>query len=234
MATTPKPMSRTAVIANLVLTAVVFPAVTLGLAGDWRWIEGWIFSLWMVAMIDGNLAYLALRDPALLAERAKRPGSNNQKPWDRALLTAAYILAVVWFVIQPLDARRFGWSPAFPLWLKILGGLMLIPALYLIQRAPMENTYLSTMVRVQEERKQRVITTGVYAFVRHPLYLGCILMLAGAPLMLGSVVGLVISLIAVISLMGRSVAEEKLLASELDGYADYQRKVKYRLLPFVW
>lgn len=234
METTPKPLSRGAVIANLVATAVVFPALTLGLAGDWRWVEGWIFSLWMVAMIDGNLAYLALRDPALLAERAKRPGANNQKTWDRLLLTAAYILAVVWFVVMPLDAKRFGWSPEFPLWLKILGGLMLIPALYLIQRAPMDNTYLSTMVRVQEERKQRVVTTGVYGFVRHPLYLGCILMLAGAPLMLGSVIGLVISLIAVVSLMGRSIAEEKLLTSELEGYTDYQRKVRYRLFPFVW
>jgi protein-S-isoprenylcysteine O-methyltransferase Ste14 len=143
-------------------------------------------------------------------------------------------LALLWLVILPLDAERFHWSPAFPLWLKILGGVALLPALYLIERAVIDNTYLSAMVRVQSERKQRVITTGVYGFVRHPLYLGCMLMMLGASFMIGSVCGLIIALVALLVLTGRIIGEEKMMLEELEGYEAYQKKVKYRLIPFVW
>ena len=91
-----------------------------------------------------------------------------------------------------------------------------------------------SMVRVQTERKQRVVTTGVYGFVRHPLYLGCLLMLLGAALLLGSICGLVIGVLAVCLLVVRIVGEERMLVNELDGYRDYRKKVTYRLIPFVW
>lgn len=143
-------------------------------------------------------------------------------------------MASVWFIIMPLDAKRFGWSPYFPVWLKVLGGVALLPSLYLIYRATVENTFLSTLVRIQTDRKQQVISTEVYGFVRHPLYLGCLLMLLGAPLLLGSIYGLIIALIAVFVLTGRIIGEEKMLVNELEGYEDYKKKVTYRLLPFVW
>lgn len=221
-------------ILSSLITAVIFPAVILFASGDWLWLEGWIFGLWFDAMVLSNMIYLFRNDPALLAERSKAPGSDNQKPWDKYLLTGAYIMAFMWYIIMPLDAKRFAWSPDFPLWLKVLGGLALIPALYLIYRATVENTYLSTLVRIQADRKQQVISTGVYGFVRHPLYLGCLLMLYGAPLLLGSITGLVIAVIALIGLVVRITGEEKMLGSELEGYQDYQQKVTYRLIPFVW
>ena len=112
--------------------------------------------------------------------------------------------------------------------------MALIPALYLIERAPIDNTYLSAMVRVQSERKQHVITTGVYSFVRHPLYLGCMLLMFGAPLLVGSVYGLIISFIGTLVLAGRIIGEEKMMIEELEGYKEYKNKVKYRLIPFVW
>jgi protein-S-isoprenylcysteine O-methyltransferase Ste14 len=112
--------------------------------------------------------------------------------------------------------------------------LTLVPAFYLIYRATVENTYLSTLVRIQAERGQRVISTGVYGFVRHPLYLGCLLMLFGAPLLLGSVCGLLIAAVSLVGLVGRILGEERTLLNELDGYEEYRQKVKYRLLPFVW
>jgi len=216
------------------MTTVTFPVVILLLAGNWLWLEGWIFSLWLVAMILSSTIYLYRHNPALLAERSKAPGSDNQKKWDKYLLTGVYLMAVVWVVILPLDAQRFGWSPAFAVWLKVLGGLALAPALYLIIRPTIENTFLSTMVRIQEERKQTVISTGVYGFVRHPLYLGCLLMLFGASLLVGSVCGLVIAVIAVFILVGRIIGEEKMMVNELEGYEEYKKKVKYRLIPFVW
>jgi len=230
-----KKMSPVSLIVNVIMTTVFFPAVILLLGGNVRWVEGWIFSLWIVAMILITTIYLYFKDPALLAERARRPSSaEDQKPWDKFLLIGILIAAVIWLLIQPLDAERFHWSPAFPLWLKIVGGIAMIPALYLIERAPMENTFLSTMVRIQEERKQHVITNGVYSFVRHPLYLGCFLMMLGAPLLLGSLFGLIIALIALPALIVRIIGEEKMMLEELEGYEEYKKKVKYRLIPLAW
>jgi protein-S-isoprenylcysteine O-methyltransferase Ste14 len=185
-------------------------------------------------MVLFNGLYMYWKDPALLAERTKAPGSDNQKQWDKYLLIVIYSIACLWFVILPFDAERFGWSPAFPMWLKVLGGVVLLSALYLIERATIENTYLSTLVRIQSDRKQQVISTGVYGFVRHPLYLGCLLMMLGAPLLMGSIYGLIISLIGLIAVAGRIIGEEKMLADELEGYEEYKKKVTYRLIPFIW
>ena len=228
-----KPPLRTMIITSI-MTVLFFPALTLLLAGNWLWLEGWIFALWMVAMILSIYLYLYFKDPALLAERSKRSGSDNQKGWDKYLLTGIYLIAMLWLVIMPLDAQRFGWSPALSVWLKVLGGVALIPALYLIFRATADNTFLSTQVRIQTDRKQHVISTGVYGFVRHPLYLGCVLLMFGAPLLLGSIIGLIISVIAAVVLVGRIIGEEKMLVNELEGYDDYKKKVTYRLIPLIW
>jgi protein-S-isoprenylcysteine O-methyltransferase Ste14 len=217
-------------IANTILP----PLLILLIAGNFRWVEGWIFGLWFTAMVVFNSVYLYTKDPTLLAERTKMPGSDNQKGWDKFVESGALIMLFVWLVVIPLDAGRFHWSPAFPLWLKLVGGGMLIPAIFLIERATMDNTFLSTAVRIQEERKQKVITTGVYGFVRHPLYLGCVLMMFGAPLMTGSLCALVIAAIGLIGLVGRIIGEEKVLANELEGYTEYRQKVHFRLIPLVW
>jgi protein-S-isoprenylcysteine O-methyltransferase Ste14 len=217
-----------------ITTVFFYPALTLLLAGDWGWVEGWLFGLWFDAMMLSILIYMYRYDPALLAERSKMPGSDNQKRWDTVLMTLILVVALLWLVIMPLDARRFGWSPAFPLWLKILGGVALLPALFFMFRATTENTFLSARVRIQAERKQQVVSSGVYGFVRHPLYLGCLLMMIGAPLLVGSVWGLVITGVGLVLLIIRIIGEEKMLRDELAGYEEYQTKVKYRLVPFVW
>jgi protein-S-isoprenylcysteine O-methyltransferase Ste14 len=219
---------------NIIMTALFFPALILLLAGDFRWLEGWLFALWFVAMVLSSLIYLYLKDPALLAERTRMPGSGNQKTWDKFLGFFIIILAMTWLILMPLDARRFGWSPVFPIWLKIIGGALLLPALFLIYRATADNTFLSTVARIQRERKQRVITSGTYSFVRHPLYLGCILMLIGMPLLVGSLSGVFISLLGLITLVIRIMGEENMMMDELEGYRDYQKKVRYRLFPFIW
>jgi protein-S-isoprenylcysteine O-methyltransferase Ste14 len=185
-------------------------------------------------MVLSNFIYLYLRDPDLLAERSRLSSGEKRKPWDRFFGLFAFTMALAWFLLIPLDARRFSWSPAFPLWVKAVGGIFLLVALYLIYFSTAQNTFLSAQVRIQSERKQQVITTGVYSFVRHPYYLGILLMLVGAPLKTGSLVGLAIGLVAVIALMIRIMGEEKMLVDELEGYQEYKQKVKYRLLPFVW
>jgi protein-S-isoprenylcysteine O-methyltransferase Ste14 len=219
---------------NMLPGTFLFPALILFLGGDLRWLEGWLFAAWFDLMLVFNAAYLYFKDPALLAERQKAPGSDNQQPWDKYLLTGIYVIACLWLVVMPLDARRFSWSPVFPLWLKVLGGILLLPALYFIERTTMQNTYLSTLVRIQSERKQYVISTGVYGFVRHPLYFGCMLMMIGGPLLLGSLYGLLLTALGMLAIVVRILGEEKLLAEELEGYAEYRQKVTYRLIPFIW
>lgn len=226
--------TRSSFLFSVVITAILFPLIIFLAAGDWLWIEGWIFAIWAVIMVVSNMIYLYRNDPDLLAERSKAPGSDNQKTWDKYLLSFAYFSAAVWFVIMPIEAKRFSWAVPFPLVVKIIGGLFLIPALYLIYQATIQNTYLSTLVRIQEDRKQRVISTGVYGFVRHPLYLGCMFMLFGAPVLLGSMIGLSIAGIAVIGLVIRIIGEEEMLVNELEGYSEYQKKVPFRLFPYLW
>ncbi len=181
-----------------------------------------------------TILYLYRKDPALLEERYQKPGAGNQPGWDRYVVYGIIIGFVVWIVVMPLDAKRFGWSPVFPLWLKALGLASLAGSFFLFFRSFTDNTFLSPLVRVQEDRKQRVVTGGVYGFVRHPMYLGGILMFFGVPLLLGSAWGVVAGLALTVLLMGRITGEEKMLLRDLEGYREYTENVRYRLIPFLW
>lgn len=216
------------------LFILVFPALMLVLSGDLLWPEGWIFSIWFILLCYTTIIYLYKKDPALLAERYQRPGTGDQESWDRYVVYGIAIGFALWIIIMPLDARRFGWSPVLPFWLKILGIALLAGSFFLFFRSYVDNSFLSPLVRVQDDRKQRVVSTGVYGFVRHPMYLGAILMMFGAPLLLGSVYGLLIGIALTILLMARIIGEEALLDRELEGYKEYARKVRYRLIPFLW
>src|SRR5215510_7183702 len=98
---------------------LMFPAILFFVSGDWRWTEGWIFSLIFCSLSYTTVIYLYVKDPALLNERFGSPIQKNQKSWDKILLSSFLIGFLVWFAIMPLDAKRFGWSPEFPAWIKI-------------------------------------------------------------------------------------------------------------------
>jgi protein-S-isoprenylcysteine O-methyltransferase Ste14 len=222
---------------RMILTAIyilIFPTLILFLSGDWFWIEGWIFNIWFIALCATVIIYLYLNDPALLAERYKQPGTANQKGWDKYVVYGLVLGFILWIVIMPLDAKRYGWSANFPLWLKIIGGIGLLLSSFLFYRSYADNTFVSPLVRIQAERKQQVVSTGVYGFVRHPMYLGGILLFIGTPLLLGSICGVLIALLISFLLVARIIGEERMLVKELEGYADYRKKVKYRLIPFIW
>jgi protein-S-isoprenylcysteine O-methyltransferase Ste14 len=216
------------------LYILLFPALLLLLSGDLFWPAGWIFCIWFILLCFSTILYLYRNNPALLEERYRQPGSGNQAAWDRYVVYGLVIGFTFWIVIMPLDAKRFGWSPVFPLWLNVLGGAGLAGSFYLFFRSYTDNTFLSPLVRIQEERKQRVVSTGVYGFVRHPMYLGGILMFTGAPLLVGSWYGLLTGLGLTVLLIARITREEDMLARDLEGYREYMQNVRYRLIPCLW
>lgn len=213
---------------------LIFPTLLLSLSGDWLWPEGWIFSIWFIALCFATIIRLYRHDPELLAERYRKPGTGNQVGWDRYVVIGLLAGFVAWIVIMPLDARRYGWTAYFPLWLKALGFTVLLFSFYFFYRSYAENTFSSALVRIQDDRRQRVISTGVYGFVRHPMYLGGALLFIGTPLLLGSMYGLIVGLAMIFLIAGRIAGEEKMLAEELEGYVDYKNKVRYRLFPYIW
>jgi protein-S-isoprenylcysteine O-methyltransferase Ste14 len=213
---------------------LIWPVLQLWLSGDWRWVQGWIFGGWLVLLSASVIAWLYRRDPSLLAERYRRPGTGGQSRADARIVYGLIVGFILWVVMPPLDARRFGWTPPLPTWLQAIGVLMLLAAAFFFVRAFVDNTFLSPLVRIQSDRKQQVVSTGVYGFVRHPMYLGATLMFLGAPLLLGSAWGLLVGAGLMLVLMFRIIGEEKLLARDLDGYEAYREKVRYRLFPRVW
>jgi len=212
----------------------VFPVILFVLAGDWRWIEGGAFSIVFLVMCFGTLLYLYFYDPALLKERFGSPFQQAQKSWDKVLLSLFFIDFLVWFAIMPLDARRFHWSPTFPLWLRVLGTVLLVISIVLVFEALRENTFAAPVVKMQKERGQTVVSTGMYGVVRHPMYAGALLLFVAGPLLLGSVWGLIMSVVLIVTIAVRSIGEEAMLKQELEGYSDYMRRVKWRMIPFVF
>lgn len=205
----------------------------LWLSGHWRWVEGWMFGACWGGLIAAYFLWLHYKDPALFAERLRMPGSGGESRADMAILLGVKVSFLAWFVLSPLDVR-FGWMPRLPLWSEVCGGILLLGGSFFMLRALADNTFASQLVRIQTERGQYVIDTGVYEFVRHPMYLGGSLVFVGGALLLGSVCGLLIALAMVGLLILRIFGEEQLLTHELEGYRAYTQKVRYRLVPHVW
>ena len=228
-------MRPTPIITGLQLAAlpVVFLGLVLWLSGDWRWVGGWIFGVWWVSFFAALLLWLRSRDPALWAERFRMPGSGGESRSDLAIFIGIKVVGLALIVVPPLDVR-FGWTPRLPLWSEVGGGILLLGGTFPFFRAFTDNTFASPLVRIQTERGQHVIDTGVYGFVRHPMYFGAILVFIGGALLLGSISGLLVALAMIGLLVVRIIGEEKLLVRDLQGYKEYLQKVRYRLVPHVW
>jgi protein-S-isoprenylcysteine O-methyltransferase Ste14 len=205
-----------------------------GGAGTLRWPSAWAFLAVMGASSLVVSLWLAWADPDLLAERMKSPIQKDQKAWDKvffALMGAAFL---AWVLLQGLDARRFGWSPAMPVGVQVLGAVMTVASFVGIAWVYRTNSFAAPVIKLQAERKQTVISTGPYAFVRHPMYGFGFFTFIGMPLMTGSWWGL-----AALPLMGaglhlRTLGEERMLRTELVGYEDYARRVRWRYAPGIW
>jgi protein-S-isoprenylcysteine O-methyltransferase Ste14 len=201
-------------------------------AGTLHWPGAWVFLAFMVASGLGFGGWLARKDPALLAERMRSPVRADQPAADKKLLLVFLIVNVIWLVAMGLD-ERFHLS-RMPLALQVLGLVLLVASSVFIAWVFRENSFAAAVVRVQSERGHRVISTGPYAFVRHPMYSGAIPFMVGIALLLGSWLGMAISPIFAILFGLRARIEERTLTAGLPDYADYAARVRYRLLPGVW
>jgi protein-S-isoprenylcysteine O-methyltransferase Ste14 len=209
--------------------AVLWPAGTL------IWWEAWVVITLWTAWAFIMTVYLLRNDPELLKERLKFvPVHQEQKSWDKVLMLVFFIAAIGLYLVPGFDVMRFNWSEPLPLWARIIGMVVQIPCFVLLGWVMRENTYLSQVVKIDEARGHHVITTGPYAFVRHPMYLFAIVLFFAFPVALGSRVALLLAAFLTVLLVIRTYLEDKTLHEELEGYTDYARKTRYRLLPGIW
>lgn len=201
-------------------------------AGTLHWPAAWLYlATTAVFGLAGGL-WLAKVDPALLAERMSPMMQKDQPAADKKFMLVFGFAALVWFIVIGLDRRWL--ASDMPLALQALGYLLLLIATGFMLRVVRENSFAAPVVKVQAERGHRVIDTGPYAWVRHPMYSGAVLYFAAMALLLDSWWGLAMSPVFFVLFSIRAGLEERALAHGLPGYADYLTRVRYRLVPGVW
>jgi protein-S-isoprenylcysteine O-methyltransferase Ste14 len=192
--------------------------------------QAWLFLAVFSASVLAITLYLMKKDPELLRRRLEA-GPAAEKEYSQKLIQLFAALAFLAVIILPVIDHRFLWSDP-PIFAVIVGDGMVALGLLFIFFVFKENTYTSGVIEVDAE--QKVVETGPYSLVRHPMYLGAIIMLIGIPLALGSWFGLLAVILITFVIVLRLLDEERFLAKNLPGYLDYQRAVRYRLVPFVW
>lgn len=196
-------------------------------AGSLEYMNGWLFvGLLFIPMLILGIV-LMIKSPSLLEKRLNaKEGEKTQ----RGVVAVSGLLFVAGFVVAGLD-YRFGWSQ-MPAWLVALSSVILLVSYALYAEVMRENAYLSRTVEVQEN--QRVVDSGLYSVVRHPMYAVTVWLFLSIPIVLGSWWSLLCFFPYVVVIVFRILNEEKVLEAGLDGYAEYKKRVKYRILPFVW
>jgi len=199
-------------------------------AGRLDWTRGWIYAgvFVGVSVVGGLIVQLA--NPGLLEARAKGIRKDT-KAFDKAFYSMFLPLVLVYPLLAGLDAIRFVWAP-LPQWTVVPGALLFVISSAFGTWTMIVNAHAETTVRIQDE--QRVITSGPYRVVRHPMYLGTVVGLPGTALMLGSAWALLAMALIVVLFIWRTAREDRTLRGELAGYEDYTKITRYRLLPGVW
>jgi protein-S-isoprenylcysteine O-methyltransferase Ste14 len=215
---------------GLAILVAVTASLLFGAAGTFHYWQAWLF---LVAYFTPSLAitlYLIKEDPALLARRMSGGPLAEKEPVQKIIMSIVS-LGYVGLIVLPALGHRVGWSPLSPA-MVLIGDLLVLTGwlgIFLVFR---ENSFGAATIKLSED--QRVISTGPYAWVRHPMYAAGLLMLSGIPLALGSGWSVLLMLALLPALVWRLNDEEKFLARNLPGYMEYQRSVHYRLFPSIW
>lgn len=205
----------------IIMLIIIFPA------GDWGYWQGWMYVITLFLPMFFVVPYFLIKDPALLERRMR---TRERESVQRKIIGLSYVYFLVVFIMPGLDVR-FGWSNV-PMVVSVIADVFVFMGYMIFVWVLTVNSYLSRVVEVDTD--QRVVSTGPYAIVRHPMYVGVSLMYIASPLALGSYWALLPAMLIVPLLMARIKNEEQVLLRELGGYDDYIKKVKYRLLPGIW
>jgi protein-S-isoprenylcysteine O-methyltransferase Ste14 len=205
-------------------------ALVLVSAGTVHFWQGWLFCLSFSLSTIATGVYLMKRDPALLERRMRFGPRAESRPRQKIIVAIIFAMFCALLIVPGLD-HRFSWSRV-PAVIVVLANLLIIAAFGFFLVVLRENTFAASTITV--EAGQRVISTGPYAHVRHPMYAGAALLIFAMPIALGSLWGLLAAAVAVPVLIARILDEERTLSAELPGYDDYRRAVPWRLIPLVW
>jgi protein-S-isoprenylcysteine O-methyltransferase Ste14 len=222
---------KTNIIRRLIVVGVnlvMQPAILFLAAGTLHWLWAWIFLILSCLILVINLFTLT---PELIAERGKV--KKDAKKWDKRLTSFTIIPFFFLFLSAGLD-YRFGWSGGVSTTISIAGMIVYLLSSMLITWSMSSNKYFSTLVRLQTDRDHKVESGGPYAYIRHPGYVGFILMHIAIPFALGTYWALIFSGIIAFMFILRSWLEDETLKKDLPGYTEYSAKTRYRLIPYVW
>jgi protein-S-isoprenylcysteine O-methyltransferase Ste14 len=213
-------------------STLVFGALLFLAAGTVAWPAAWAYLGIVVVILVAYSTVIARTHPDLVAERTAPPA--DAKAWDKPFAFLVSVAGPIAMLLLAGFDYRYGWSPAFPRSVTWLGFLLAAVGGSLSNWAVATNRFFSALVRIQTDRGHHVIDTGPYAYVRHPGYTGSIVYMAGAALLLGSLPALAGAVITSMILAVRTRFEDRTLQQELDGYAAYAQRVRYRLVPGIW
>jgi protein-S-isoprenylcysteine O-methyltransferase Ste14 len=214
---------------GLVMSSVLIGLALFLSAGTINYWQAWVY-LGVGAVCGVLLTLYTIKDPVLLEGRTKGGPTAEQRPIQKIILLCAIPVGIAAFIVPGLD-HLFGWS-SVPLWLTLVGDLLIVVAMWMVYRVFKENSFGSATVQVV--KGQKVISTGPYAIVRHPMYSSAVVYFIGMSLALGSYWGLIPGVLAILGLVWRLFDEEKFLAQNLPGYTEYCVKVRWHLIPGIF
>jgi len=211
-----------AILAFVILCLVLFlPAWSL------KYWQAWVYLALLFIPMSFLLVYLLKHDPELLIRRMQM---KEKEIYQRRIIIISWVFFAAAYIVPGFDVR-YGWSH-IPLWVIIIADMFVLAGYLMVAVVFLYNKYASRIIEVAKD--QKVISTGPYAIIRHPMYTGVIIMYTASPLALGSYWALLPALITPIIIIFRIFNEEKVLKRDLEGYTEYTHKVRYRLIPGIW
>jgi protein-S-isoprenylcysteine O-methyltransferase Ste14 len=216
---------------QVVISFVVWSGLLFLAAGTLDWPRAWLLVGLMCLNLVVNFVLVGRKNPEIAEARSKM--GEGTKGWDKVLISIHMLAYIAYPIVAGLDAVRYAWS-SLPMAAVYPGVLLYLISWVLIAWVLLTNPFLEQTVRIQKEKGHRAITTGPYAMVRHPMYLGMLLQYASFPLVLGSNWSWIPALMMILLLLVRTAKEDKTLEAELEGDGEYKQKTRWRIMRGVW
>lgn len=217
----------------MLIFIVVIPFLPLLISQRWGWWEAWVYAIICILGFLISRVLAARRNPDIIAERAKFMDHKDTASWDRSLSQLVGLGGGLVPLVAGLDAL-FGWSPGFSMPVKMIALFLLLASYAFSSYTLIENRYFSGVVRLQPERDHHVISSGPYGLIRHPGYAAAFVFYPATCFLLDSAWAFLPSIFLLVFLIIRTKKEDQFLQQELSGYADYAKRVRYRLFPGIW